>query len=43
MASSMGAKMVFGTDAIYEHGDNAKQFKYMVNWGMTFTSNSSCN
>ena len=36
MANSMGAKMVFGTDAgIYDHGDNAKQFKYMVNWGMT--------
>ena len=36
MANSMGAKMVFGTDAgIYNHGDNAKQFKYMVNWGMT--------
>ena len=32
----MGAKMVFGTDAgIYDHGDNARQFKYMVNWGMT--------
>jgi imidazolonepropionase-like amidohydrolase len=28
--------MVFGTDAgIYNHGDNAKQFKYMVKWGMT--------
>jgi imidazolonepropionase-like amidohydrolase len=36
LANSMGAKMVFGTDAgIYDHGDNAKQFKYMVNWGMT--------
>jgi imidazolonepropionase-like amidohydrolase len=32
----MGANMVFGTDAgIYPHGDNAKQFKYMVQWGMT--------
>ena len=32
----MGAKMVFGTDAgIYDHGDNARQFKYMVRWGMT--------
>lgn len=28
--------MVFGTDAgIYDHGDNARQFKYMVSWGMT--------
>ena len=28
MANSMGAKMVFGTDAgIYDHGDNAKQFQ----------------
>ena len=36
MANSMGAKMVFGTDAgIYDHGDNARQFKYMVRWGMT--------
>ena len=36
LANSMGAKMVFGTDAgIYDHGDNARQFKYMVNWGMT--------
>ena len=35
-ANSMGANMVFGTDAgIYPHGDNAKQFKYMVQWGMT--------
>ena len=36
LAHSMGALMVFGTDAgIYNHGDNAKQFKYMVEWGMT--------
>ena len=35
-ANSMGANMVFGTDAgIYPHGENAKQFKYMVQWGMT--------
>ena len=28
--------MVFGTDAgIYDHGDNANQFKYMVKWGMS--------
>jgi imidazolonepropionase-like amidohydrolase len=36
VANSMGANMVFGTDAgIYHHGDNARQFKYMVKWGMT--------
>ncbi len=30
------AKITFGTDAgIYPHGKNAKQFKYMVEWGMT--------
>ena len=28
--------MTFGTDAgVYPHGDNAKQFKYMVRFGMT--------
>ncbi len=31
-----GAKMAFGTDAgVYPHGDNARQFKYMVQYGMT--------
>jgi imidazolonepropionase-like amidohydrolase len=31
-----GAKMAFGTDAgVYPHGDNAKQFFYMVKYGMT--------
>ncbi|MEI9964992.1 MAG: amidohydrolase family protein [Caulobacteraceae bacterium] len=31
-----GVKMLFGTDAgIYPHGDNAKQFKIMVQYGMT--------
>lgn len=36
LAHSKGASMVFGTDAgIYDHGDNAKQFKYMVQLGMT--------
>ena len=30
------AKISFGTDAgIYPHGKNARQFKYMVQWGMT--------
>jgi imidazolonepropionase-like amidohydrolase len=31
-----GVKMIFGTDAgVYPHGDNAKQFTKMVQWGMT--------
>ncbi|TFW35393.1 Xaa-Pro dipeptidase [Massilia horti] len=31
-----GAKMAFGTDAgVYPHGDNARQFRYMVQYGMT--------
>jgi len=31
-----GAKHVFGTDAgIYPHGENAKQFRWMVKYGMT--------
>ena len=31
-----GVKMTFGTDAgVYPHGDNAKQFRKMVEWGMT--------
>jgi imidazolonepropionase-like amidohydrolase len=35
-AVKAGVKMVFGTDAgIYPHGDNAKQFATMVQWGMT--------
>jgi imidazolonepropionase-like amidohydrolase len=35
-AVKAGVKMTFGTDAgVYPHGDNAKQFKYMVQWGMT--------
>lgn len=30
-----GARMAFGTDAaVYPHGDNAKQFLKMVEWGM---------
>src|SRR5271156_6156081 len=30
-----GAKMAFGTDAgVYPHGNNAKQFATMVEWGM---------
>ena len=31
-----GVKLAFGTDAgVYPHGLNARQFKYMVQWGMT--------
>jgi imidazolonepropionase-like amidohydrolase len=35
-AVKAGVKMTFGTDAgVYPHGLNARQFKYMVRWGMT--------
>jgi imidazolonepropionase-like amidohydrolase len=35
-AFQAGVKMAFGTDAgVYPHGDNAKQFFYMVKYGMT--------
>jgi len=35
-AFAAGAKMAFGSDAgVYPHGDNAKQFFYMVKYGMT--------
>lgn len=35
-AFKAGAKMLFGTDAgVYPHGDNAKQFVWMVRLGMT--------
>ena len=35
-AWAAGAKMAFATDAgVYPHGWNAKQFKTMVDWGMT--------
>jgi imidazolonepropionase-like amidohydrolase len=31
-----GARMAFGTDGgVYPHGDNARQFAYMVKYGMT--------
>jgi imidazolonepropionase-like amidohydrolase len=34
-AFEAGAKLAFGTDAgVYPHGDNAKQFAKMVEWGM---------
>jgi len=35
-AVAAGVKIAFGTDAgVYPHGDNAKQFHYMVRFGMT--------
>jgi imidazolonepropionase-like amidohydrolase len=35
-AVAAGVKMAFGTDAgVYPHGDNARQFHYMVKFGMT--------
>ena len=35
-AHAAGVKLAFGTDAgVYPHGDNAKQFHYMVQYGMT--------
>lgn len=35
-AVKAGVKISYGTDAgVYPHGDNARQFKYMVRYGMT--------
>lgn len=35
-AVRMGVPLLFGTDAgVYPHGDNARQFAKMVEWGMT--------
>jgi imidazolonepropionase-like amidohydrolase len=35
-AHAAGSLMAFGTDAgVYPHGDNARQFAKMVEWGMT--------
>ncbi|MDH3589358.1 MAG: amidohydrolase family protein [Gammaproteobacteria bacterium] len=35
-AFEKGARMAFGSDAaVYPHGDNGKQFAYMVQYGMT--------
>ena len=35
-AVQAGARMAFGTDGgVYPHGDNGKQFRYMVEYGMT--------
>ena len=35
-AAKAGVRIAYGTDAgVYPHGDNAKQFPYMVRYGMT--------
>ena len=35
-AVKAGVKMAYGTDAgVYPHGDNGKQMKYMVKWGLS--------
>ena len=35
-APPLGREMTFGTDAgVYPHGQNARQFAKMVEWGMT--------
>jgi imidazolonepropionase-like amidohydrolase len=35
-AHAAGARIAFGTDSgVYPHGDNARQFAKMVEWGMT--------
>ena len=35
-AVKAGVRMIFGTDAgVFPHGDNARQFAKMVEWGMT--------
>jgi imidazolonepropionase-like amidohydrolase len=35
-AHEAGVRMAFGSDAgVYPHGDNGKQFAYMVQYGMT--------
>jgi imidazolonepropionase-like amidohydrolase len=35
-AAKMGVKLAYGTDSgVYPHGQNAKQFAYMVRYGMT--------
>lgn len=35
-AVKMGVRIAYGTDSgVYPHGDNAKQFRYMVRYGMT--------
>ncbi len=35
-AAKAGVKMAYGTDAgVYPHGDNGKQMRYMVKWGLS--------
>ncbi|MGJ8562241.1 MAG: amidohydrolase family protein [Alphaproteobacteria bacterium] len=35
-AVKAGTKLAYGTDAgVYPHGDNGRQFAYMVEWGLT--------
>ena len=35
-AVEAGVKIAYGTDAgVYPHGGNAKQFRHMVEWGLT--------
>lgn len=35
-AAKAGVKIAFGTDSgVYPHGDNARQFRYMVKYGLT--------
>lgn len=35
-ATLAGVKLAFGSDAgVYPHGDNGRQFAYMVDWGLT--------
>jgi imidazolonepropionase-like amidohydrolase len=35
-AQRAGVKLAYGTDAgVFPHGDNAKQFAYLVRWGLT--------
>ena len=36
IAQKLGVKMAYGTDAaVFPHGDNARQFAYLVRWGLT--------
>lgn len=36
LAHRLGVKLAYGTDArVFPHGGNAKQFAYLVRWGLT--------
>ncbi len=36
LAQRIGVKLAYGTDAgVFPHGENAKQFAYLVRWGLT--------